>query len=454
MGISLLLILNKLLPIILGIIVLGILVFIHELGHFLAAKSCGIRVIAFSLGFGPSIFKKEFRGTEYRISAVPFGGYVKMAGENPEESKEGASDEFTSKPVWQRAFVAFAGPAANFISALAMLWFMFIWGVERPLYYENPVIGAVNEKSAAEQAGIRAGDSLIAIGDHQVKSWEDINAAFAKQNKEYSLMYARDGQKFTTTMKMKKNNELIPKEPTGGIMPPLPAIIASVSSNSPAERAGLQKGDTIKAINNQKIYSWFQVLSIIKNYGNSNKAPMQIVISRKSSSLSLSAKPEFDSNTKRYIIGIMVDQGKQRVVKYPVPVAFSKSIDKGWEYTTMIFDVIGKLISREVNANQLAGPVGIIPASGFMVMQGVSPILNFMALIGINLAVLNLMPLVITDGGMLLFLALEAIRRKPLSIKTQLIFNKIAITAFLLLFLFVTFNDVLRLPEYFRIFGK
>jgi regulator of sigma E protease len=143
-----------------------------------------------------------------------------------------------------------------------------------------------------------------------------------------------------------------------------------------------------------------------------------------------------------------------RTIRYSPVVAVNKAFEKSWEYTTMIFDVIGKLISREVSANQLSGPIGIIPASGFMLFQGLSPLLNFMALIGINLAVLNLMPLVITDGGLLFFLLLEAIRRKPLSVKSQLFINKIAVAFFLLLFLFVTFNDFKRLPEYFRIFGK
>lgn len=454
MSLSLAIIINKILPVILGIIVLGILVFIHELGHFLAAKWCGIRVLAFSLGFGTPIIKKEFRGTEYRISAIPFGGYVKMAGENPEEEKEGAADEFTSKPVWQRAFVAFAGPAANMISSLLMLWFMFSWGVERPLYYENMIIGAVEKNSPAEQAGIRAGDSLISISGRPARSWEDIDAAFVQQDREYSLTYMRDGQTFTTVMKMKKSDDLIPKDFTGGIMPPFPAVVANVNPNSPAEKAGFTKGDTIKAINNQMIHSWFEVLNIIKEYKSSEKTPLEVSIARNSSTIELSVTPEYDSNTKRHIIGIMVDQGEKKTVKYPVGVAFHKGMDKGWEYTTMIFDVIGKLVSQEANANQLMGPIGIIPASGFMAMQGVSTILNFMALIGINLAVLNLMPLVITDGGMLLFLLIEAVRRKPLSLQTQMLFNKIAIAFFLLLFLFVTFNDVQRLPEYFRIFGR
>lgn len=456
MTLSFIAIFNKLLLVAIGLIVLGILVFIHELGHFLMAKWCGIRVLAFSLGFGTPLFKKEYRGTEYRISAIPFGGYVKMAGENPEEAKEGADDEFTSKPVWQRALVAVAGPAANFISALLMLWLMFVLGVDRPLYFERPIVGSVNEKSAAEEAGFKAGDSIVTINGRDIKSWDDIFACFTKQDKEYSITYHRDNQQATTVLKTRKpeKSAALPKDPTGGIMPPFPAIVANVSNNSAAEKANIQKGDTIKEINNQEIYSWYQVLDIIKNYNG--KDPLTINVARKSGSGidTISATPTFDSKAKRYLLGIMVDQGEKRIVRYPVSTAFDKSLDKGWEYTVMIFDVIKKMVSQEVSANQLAGPLGIIPMSGGVALQGISPILDFMALIGINLAVLNLLPLVITDGGMLLFLAIEAVRRKPLSLKTQLLLNKIAIAFFLLLFLFVTFNDVQRLPDYFKMFGK
>jgi regulator of sigma E protease len=451
---SLAVIFNKVLLVVLGIVVLGILVFIHELGHFLVAKWCGIRVLAFSLGFGTPLFKKTYKGTEYRISAIPFGGYVKMAGENPDEEKSGAKDEFTSKPVWQRALVAAAGPLANFIAAIAMLWFMFIYGVEEPVYLEHPIIGAVDEQSLGEAAGLRAGDSILTINNKAIRNWKDIMTSFAMMEKEYTISYNRDGQTGTANIIMKRSDDLIPKDHTAGIMPPLPAIVKATSDGSPAQNAGILGGDTIVGINGKQIISWYQVLQVIKNYDTVAKAPLSLIVARNGSRIPLEATPLFNEKEKRFIIGIMVDEGKKRIVKYPVGVAFNKGMDKSWEYTTMIFDVIKKLITQQVSAKQLAGPVGIIPMSGGMMLQGLSPILDFMGLIGINLAVLNLMPLIITDGGMLLFLLFEAVRRKPLSLQTQMLLNKIAIAFFLMLFLYVTFNDVSRLPEYFRIFGR
>jgi regulator of sigma E protease len=445
---------NTLLMVVIGVVVLGILVFIHELGHFIAAKMCGIRVLTFSLGFGTPLVKKEYKGTVYQISAIPFGGFVKMAGEHPDDTndKKPEPDEFPAKPVWQRAFVAVAGPAANLIAAIAMLWVMYMYGVEQPKYLEHPIIGAISEKSSAETAGLQAGDSIIQIDNRKIGGWDDITNAFMQQSRQYAIKYIRNGSELTATITMEKSEKLIPDEPLGGLLPPLPAIIARVNPNSPAEKSGLMKGDTIRSINNQDIYSWYQVLTSLKQY--KENTTLSIVVARTTGLDTITAVPKYNQDEKRYIIGMMVDEGEKRIVQYPPGAAFSKGIKKSWDFTTDIFGVLGKLISQEVSVKQLSGPVGIIPASGFVALQGISNILFFMAVIGINLAILNLLPLVITDGGMLLFLLIEAVRRKPLSIKTQMTFNKIAIVFFLTLFLYVTFNDVRRLPEYFQIFNN
>jgi regulator of sigma E protease len=443
---------TSILSVVLGLLVLGILVFIHELGHFLAAKWCGIRVLAFSLGFGTPLFKRTVNGTEYRISAIPFGGYVKMAGENPEEVHEGVPDEFSSKPVWQRATVAIAGPLFNYISAFIMLWIMFIAGTERPLYYERPIIGAVSDSSAAQTAGLLSGDSIIAVNGHPVNDWESVEAAFAQQEREYAISYIRDGKKLYANMHLKRDNAAIPKDPTGGLFAPLPAIVAEVLPESPAQKAGVKKGDRIIAINEKPIHSWFELVSSVEKYNGDSSMPFLIV--RDGAEKKLSLQPKFDSTASRYLIGVRVSEGATRIIRYPPVQAVGRAIDKGWEFTTMIFDVLGKLFSRKVSAKQLSGPLGIIPASGFMMLQGLAPILSFMALIGINLAVLNLMPLVITDGGLLFFMIIEVIRRKPLSLKTQMVINRIAVAFFLALFLFISFNDIKRMPEYFKLFGK
>lgn len=441
----------SIISIILGLLVLGVLVFIHELGHFLAAKSCKIKVLAFSLGFGTPLFKKTVGETEYRISSIPFGGYVKMAGENPEERTEGQSspDDFPSKPIWQRAYVAVAGPAANFLSAMVMLWCMYLWGVDKPVYLEKTIVGAVADSSAAAVAGLQAGDSIVSINGKSVSSWDDIQTSFAQQERSYTIVYDRSG--VSSEVKLINNSTgRLPKNPIFGLYPPLPAVVGSVIESSAAAQAGFKTGDTVKSIDNKRIYSWFHLTSIVGK--TKTDTPLTIKISRSGEQLTISVTPRYSEKDKRNLLGIGYASGDTRIVRYAPAEAINKALDKTWEYTIMIFDVIGKLASQKVPASQLSGPVGIIPASGFMVMQGLSELLNFMALIGINLAVLNLMPLVITDGGLLLFLIVEAIRRKPLSIKMQSNINKVAIAFFLLLFLFVTFNDVMRLPDIFRMF--
>jgi regulator of sigma E protease len=177
---------------------------------------------------------------------------------------------------------------------------------------------------------------------------------------------------------------------------------------------------------------------------------MQLIVKRNDSTIILCPEPEFSKNESRYLLGILVAQPPTRIVKYSLTAAIPKALDKSWEYTTMIFDILGKLISNEVSPKQLAGPVGIIQMSGVVALGSFVALLNFMALIGINLGVLNLFPLIITDGGVLLFLLYESIRGKPLSLKAQAAFNRAAIIFFIMLFVYVTFNDIMRIPELLR----
>jgi len=442
------------LSIILGLIVLGILVFVHELGHFLAAKACGIRVLAFSLGFGNPVFKKNVGGTEYRISSIPFGGYVKMAGENPEEATTGAADEFRSKPVWQRMTVAIAGPFFNYITAFFMLWLLFVIGIERPLYMEQMTIGGVEPASSADSAGILAGDSVTAINGKPVENWEALEEAFILQEPLYKVDILRNGTPYSFELKLKKppKGSSLPEQPTAGLVPAIPAVVGKVVSGHPAEKAGFQPGDTFVSIDGTPIHSWYEMQLMVSSHKGTT--PLSIVLNRKGTEVAASLLPEFDKKEQRQIIGINGATGKKRIVKYPAGEAFFRAAKKTWTTTTSIFDVLGKLVKRKVSPNLFSGPLNIIPASGYMVLQGLRPILSFMALISINLAVLNLLPLIITDGGLIFFMIIEVIRRKPLSLKTQLLFNNIALALFLALFLFVSFNDAKRLPEYLKMFGK
>jgi regulator of sigma E protease len=434
-----------------GLVILGILVLIHELGHFLMAKAWGIRVIAFSIGFGKPIVKKTINGTEYRIGSIPFGGYVSMPGEHPEDDTAPNPGDFNSKSTGQRALVALAGPAANYLFAMVLLWIMFLSGVEKPTYLDRTVIGAVADSSAAKQAGLCPGDSIISINGRKTETWESIQGALSSRSSEVNVVFVRDGRIDTSHFAMPTiQGRGIPRQPFAGLYSPLPAIIGSVNVGSPAEKAGLKSLDTVVSINGQRVHSWFQLSEIIVHF-NPSAGPLSFVVRRHNSSAAIAILPEYKKDLHRYLIGAAVMSPPVKKVRYSATKAIAQTVSKSWEYTIMIFDVVAKLVSKQVSMQQLAGPVGIVQMSGVVAMGGLAAILDFMALIGINLAVINLLPLVITDGGLLLFLFIEFLRRKPLAVKYQAIVNRIAIAFFITLFIYVTFNDIARIPELFRL---
>jgi regulator of sigma E protease len=429
-------------------------VLVHELGHFSAAKAFRVRVLAFSIGFGKPLVKKTIGETEYRISAIPFGGYVHMSGENPEEKPDVEPGDFTAKPIWQRAVVAVAGPAANYVFAMLCLYLVFIIGVNTPVYLSRPVVGGVGEGSNAKKAGFLPGDSIMSLNGKSVSSWEEIERSLSLQQPRYTIAVSRAGSVRDMELDFAKvNSSRIPKDPTGGLEPCLPAVIGLVNNGSVAQKAGLKEKDTVVSINGTVLHSWYELSSIVTRY-DTLAGPLVFAVRRNGADVSVGVVPGYNKDEKRFIVGISTARPEMRQVRYGPATSVGKMFEKSWSYTTMIFDVLGKLLSNQVSTKQLAGPVGIVQMSGVMALSGLVPIMEFMALIGINLAVLNLMPLIITDGGMLLFLCIEAIRRRPLPVKYQLIINRIAISFFIALFVYVTFNDIVRIPDMIRMFGK
>ena len=443
-----------LIAVVAGLLILGVLVFVHELGHFAAAKAFGVRVLTFSLGFGAPLIRKIVNGTEYRIGSIPLGGYVHMAGEHPEDASKHAPDEFTSKPIWQRAVIAIAGPGANIVFSILALWVMFLFGEHRSTYLDNTVVGAVADSSLSQRAGLLPGDILVSMNAKKVSTWDEVAAMFMRQDERYVVLFSRNATVDSVVIVPPRiSGAAIPTNMTAGLSPAFPPIIGVVNGGSPAAHAGLLPGDSICSINNLPIVSWFQISQIVGRFDSSAQT-MPLTIERNGIFITVQLRPLFDSAEKRYIVGIKAADAVFRVVQVGPVEAVSKALQKTWEYTTMIFDTVGKLVSRKVSAQQLSGPIGIVQMSGAAASAGIVPLLSFTALIGINLAILNLLPLIITDGGMLLFLFLEAIRRKPLSKKSQLLINRIAIAFFMALFLYVTFNDIIRAPQMFQMFGK
>ncbi len=433
--------------IIVGLLVLGILILVHELGHFFVAKAEGIRVLAFSIGFGPALFSRQKGETEYRVSSIPFGGYVKMAGEDPEEETNDPR-AFSSKSIWQRALVAVAGPFSNYIFSFVLLGAAFLIGVEEPLYTDNLTIGDVAPDTPAAEVGLRRGDSIVAMSGEEVSTWNDVQTQFARQKPEYSITVLRDGARRRVTLDMSIDDDDQLPNPLAGLRPPLAPVVGQVIAGDPADKAGIRKGDSVLSYNGEPIHSWYQFSDKISNYGDT-VAAATIRVARKDSVLQYSVKPEYDSTQKRYLLGIAAAPPPTRTVRYGPGSAVSRAFTQSGEYAMLIFTVLGRLFTRDIPADQLAGPLGIIQMSGAAATGGLSTLFMFAALIGVNLAVLNLLPLVITDGGQILFLAIEGIRGKPVDAKTRAVINQVAVFLFIALFLYVTFNDIQRLGAMF-----
>jgi regulator of sigma E protease len=284
-----------------------------------------------------------------------------------------------------------------------------------------------------------------------IASWDDMEDRFMAPENPVVLSVVRGGNKLELDIRRDPRRGEDYSAPFG-MEPALPAVVGKVRDTLPAAKAGIRSGDTVLSIDSVKIYSWFQIVDILKSGKPGEKR--RIGIAGTGLRETVAVVPYFDQEDHRYVLGIELGSPETRSVRYAALPAFGRSLNKAWDFTTMIFDVLGKLITRKVSTTELSGPIGIIPASGFIALQGISPMLNFMALISINLAVLNLFPLIITDGGLLLFLLLEAIRRRPLTLKTQSAINRFAIAFFILFFFYVSMNDFHKLPEIFKLFGK
>ncbi|MBD3343762.1 MAG: RIP metalloprotease RseP [Chitinivibrionales bacterium] len=439
------------LQIIIGILILGILVLIHEAGHFLAAKANGIRVLTFSIGFGPPLFtwSRGEDNTQYQISSIPFGGYVHMAGENPEEENP-EPDSFSAKPVWRRAVVAIAGPAANLVFSFILLFALFLAGTQHSLYLDNTTIGAVAENSPAARTELQPGDSIVALNGNPVGSWEGIQKLLTRVSPPFSLTVIRNSE--PTTVQLGSPRDKSTPDPIYGLRPPFPAVIGGVVENSPAEKFDIPENSRILEVNGENIHSWFQFTDIIMDY-DTVMGPLSLTLKKNERTFTVEMTPEYSESRERYLLGLKPAQPETQVIRYPPGKSIERAANRSWEYATLIFVVIKKLITGEVDTGQLAGPVGIVQMSAAAADVGLQAVLAFTALIGINLAILNLLPLVITDGGMLLFLAIEKIRGRPLSTKKRALINRIAVAFFIALFLYVTLNDLLRIQNGFT-FGR
>lgn len=420
--------------------VLGVLVFVHELGHFLVARWYGVRVITFSLGFGPKLVKFERGGTEYCISVIPLGGYVKLAGELAEENRTGAPDEFLSQSKWVRFQVYIAGPVMNILLAIFVLAGVLSQGADVPLYESSsPVVGVVGEESPAAAAGVAVGDRILSVDGRDVATWEAFELEVAmKGGREIALHVARDGQ----PIDLRVTPDAVGRYEVGniGVGPQVRPQVRSVISGSPAERGGLHDGDVILAVGEERGPTGDRVR---ERFRDSAGAPLALLVERGGAELSLSVVPEGAPGAAT--VGIYLSDAEMRRVDPSFAQALRMSVRQNWEMTQLVGRTLRGLFTAETPVRQLMGPVAIAEASGTMAQIGWGALFNFMAMISLQLGLLNLLPIPVLDGGHILILAVEGLARRDLSLRVKERILTAGAVAIVLLMVTVIFNDVSRL---------
>jgi regulator of sigma E protease len=429
--------------------VLGVLVFVHELGHFLAAKRVGIRVLKFQLGFNPTILSVRRGDTEYSIGALPLGGYVKMAGDTPEEVERdehgnaiSRPDEFLSKTKWERFQVLIMGPVMNLLLAVFVLAFVLHRGADVPAYQDKPpVIGAVMPGSPAARNDIRAGDLVLSVAGKGVNTWEQLFIAIGtRANREVSLVLRRDGQEM--------ERQITPVVPPGqsrfevgdiGVLPDVHPHLLSISPGEPGERAGLKPGDVIIAVDGDTMTFQTQFREAIRKHP---EMPMMLTVRRDGADLMVRVTPEKRGDAGWLGVGL-VDESK-RLMPGPVE-ALKLSVKRNVESAGLIFETVWGLLTRETSPKQLMGPVAIAQLSGESAQLGWIPLLSLMAAISLNLGLLNLLPIPILDGGHILIMGLEGIARRDFSARVK---EKMLLAGFVVLMMLmvtVIYNDLARI---------
>jgi regulator of sigma E protease len=468
-------------------LVLGVMILVHEWGHFIAARLFGVRVDVFSIGFGPRLFGWKSGNTDYRVSIIPLGGYVRMAGQDPTEIDSpnrswggsrtgevetpgkvmdqngaevapgqpaadfsmhatGAPDELMSKPRWQRAVISAAGPAVNLVFPVFLLTVYFVAiGVPYPVFEDKPVVvTAVPANSPAAAAGLRSGDKLVALNGEQNPDWTAAlkTVTTAEPNTKLSLEVENAGNRRTLEIPVQQKELEQPEFVLG--FEPIKPILEDVAPGMSAARGGLKESDLIRSVDGQEIQWWGQFTERVRGSGGK---PLSLDVERKGQPLHLVVTPQTGNNDRGesvYQIGVLVheDTAYKRVA-FLEGVRFAGL--KTFETIDDTLSVVGRLFTGRVSVKQLQSVVGISRAAGQAVHKGAQAVISLMVLISVNLGILNLLPIPILDGGNILLLGIEGGLRRDLSMGFKERFVQVGLVFLLVLFAIVMYNDLARL---------
>ncbi len=427
------------------IFVLGVLVVLHEGGHFLAARLVHAPVDVFSVGIGKRIWGFKHGETDYRISALPLGGYVRVVGLGPDESDlAGATDvEPELLPRWKRTIILLAGPLMNILAAVVFLGVAFVLGVQVPAYQSQPaVVGWVEPTSPAAAVGIRPGDRIVAVDTTPVPTWEDLeNMILTSGGHQVKLHVLRDGHELTIPMTPKR----ITRYGFGysGILPPMAPVVHGLQPGSPAERCGLAKGDRIVAVDGSPVQQFYDLIRLISPHPGKT---LTLTVKRGSSTLTFHVTPRNVGGEGKIGIPVIFPTHLEQL---GVVRALKASIRENVRMTIETFRVIGRLVTRKASLSQVSGPLDIARISGQAARKGVRSLIWLMGLISLQLGIFNLLPIPLLDGGHLTIIAIESVLRRDFSIKVKERIMEIGFVLLMLLMVVVLYNDILKiLPEH------
>jgi regulator of sigma E protease len=434
-----------LITIIAGIAMLGILVFVHELGHFCVAKLSGVKVLKFSIGFGPKLLSRQWGDTEYLICAIPLGGYVQMLGEGSSEDAELTEAEkafsFAEKPVSRRLAIVAAGPLMNLILPFLVLPVSYLVGVQLPAYYDQPpCVGHVVEGSAAATAGFIDGDCIVEVNGRNLSSWNDANKALLGSAGE-SLIFKISRQQEIFYANLPEDNDSLEGLQALGLMPQQAALVGGLAPDMPALAAGLQVGDRILRINDLDISSWYELRPAIQQLGGGD---VGVTIERDGRLMELVITPELQDESGDYLVGIspMTETVEKRFGFFEAGRA---GTERALELIELTLVFIEKLFTGNVSAKNIGGPITVVQVAGQAAQTDLSAILSVLAFISIQLGILNLLPIPILDGGHIFFYFFEIVFRRPLSMWAREVAQQIGLILLVMLMVLAFYNDLVRL---------
>ena len=455
------------------LVVLGIMVLVHEFGHFVTAKLFGVRVEVFSIGFGKRLFGFRRGDTDYRISLLPLGGYVKMSGEQAGDgvpttntSTDGESatlasqdpGDFSAHPRWQRILIGLSGPFANFVLAFVLMTGLYMMHNEVPRFYSQPaVVDYVVADSPAAKAGIQPGDKIVRFDSEENPTWEKVgNRAALDVSSTVPVALERDGQVVQTSLAIQNPTDGDELESKGlGLLPRVqgsPLSVNSVEPSMPAAKAGLNAGDVIASVDGHRFTYVGSMLAYLQQ--TAGKA-VDLTVERGGETLHLTVQPiRADDGTghSAYRLGFIPHPLPYSVEQLSLPEAARRSVATNLQYSGYIVEVLHKLFTRRTAVQNLSGPIGIARQTGEAIsMPGWQPIIGLMAMISLNLGIFNLLPVPILDGGMIVLLLIEGALRRDLNQEFKERIYQVAFVVLILFAAFVMFNDVTKLPIFSKL---